>query len=143
MFPLTECSPSVIVMEMIHDLTAAIIRDGKVPLTGSRVSLSASTRVRGMHWKGATSVVSTDRAGHESLGEDCGRPHQTVGINRGFPVWLHPKQRHRCNLCCQAAAREVFSCQQQTLHGFHRPKEAFDRVPQKIIWWVLRKLGVE
>ena len=28
------------------------------PLTGSRVSLSASTRIRGMHWKGETTAVS-------------------------------------------------------------------------------------
>ena len=44
---------------MIRGLAAAIIRDGKVPLTGSRVSLSASTRERGMHWKGATTAVSS------------------------------------------------------------------------------------
>ena len=34
---------------MIHDLAAAIIRDGKYPPTGSRVSLSVSTRLRGVH----------------------------------------------------------------------------------------------
>ena len=53
--------PSGIVVEMIPaagDLTAAIIRDVRYPLTGSRVSLSASTRVRGMHWKGETTAVS-------------------------------------------------------------------------------------
>ena len=44
---------------MIRDLTAAIIWDGKVPLTGSRVSLSGSTRERGMHWKGVTTAVSS------------------------------------------------------------------------------------
>ena len=38
---------------MIRDLAAAIICDGKVP------SLSVSTRVRGMHWKGVTTVVSS------------------------------------------------------------------------------------
>ena len=65
-----------------------------------------------------------DRAGHGSPGQDCGRPHQTDGVNRLFPVWLCPRQRHnRCNLCCQAAAREVSICQQETLHGFHRPGE--------------------
>ena len=62
--------PSGIVVEMIRaagdmgasmicDLAAAIIRDGKVPLTGSRVSLSASTREKGTHWKEATTVVSS------------------------------------------------------------------------------------
>ena len=30
-----------------------------VPLTGSRVSLSASTREKGTHWKGATTAVSS------------------------------------------------------------------------------------
>ena len=29
----------------------------------------------------------------------------------------------RGNLCCQAAAGEVSSCQQETLHGFCRPGE--------------------
>ena len=43
---------------MIRDLAVAIIRNGKDPLTGSRVSLSASTRERGTHWKGATAAVS-------------------------------------------------------------------------------------
>ena len=53
-----------------------------------------------------------DRAGYENPGEDCGQPHQTAGVNRQFPVWLRPRQRHyRRNLCCQAAAREVSSCQ--------------------------------
>ena len=42
---------------MISDLAAAIIGSGKV--TGSRVSLSASTRVRGVHWKGETTTVSS------------------------------------------------------------------------------------
>ena len=39
---------------MIRDLASAIIHP-----TGSRVSLSVSTRVRGMHWKGVTTVVSS------------------------------------------------------------------------------------
>ena len=65
-----------------------------------------------------------DRAGHESPGEDCGQPHQTFGVNRQLPVWLRPRQKHkRHKLCCQAAAREVSSCQQETLHGFRSPGE--------------------
>ena len=39
---------------MIRDLAAAIIRDGKVPSDWEQVSLSASTRERGTHWKGAS-----------------------------------------------------------------------------------------
>ena len=38
--------------------------------------------------KGKLMWSKADKAGHESPGEDCGLPHQTVGINRRFPVWL-------------------------------------------------------
>ena len=59
--------PSGIVVEMIRaagDMGASMIRDlaaamARYPPTGSRVSLSVSTRVRGMHWKGVTTVVSS------------------------------------------------------------------------------------
>ena len=77
---------------MIHDLAAAIIHDGKVPLTGSRVLLSAYTREMGTHWKGQLPRSQADKAGYENPGEDCGRLHQTVGVNRHFPVWLRPRQ---------------------------------------------------
>ena len=74
--------------------------------------------------KGQLPRSQADRADYENPGEDCGRPHQTVGVNQRYPVWLRPGQRHyRRNLCCQAAAREVSSCQQETLHGFRRPGE--------------------
>ena len=127
---------------MIRDLAAAIIQDGKVPSDWEQSFIVCLYKGKGMHWKGETTQSQADRAGHESPGEDWGRPHQTVGVNRQFPVWLHPRQRHnRCNLCYQAAAREVFCYQQETLHGFCSP--AFDRVPRKVIWWALRKLGVE
>ena len=76
--------------------------------------------------KGQLPQSQANRAGHGSHGEDRGWPHQSVGVNRRFPVWLCPRQTHnRCNLCCQAAAREVSSCQQETLHGFRRPGEGF------------------
>ena len=68
--------------------------------------------------KGKLTWFKADKAGHESPGEDCGLPLQTVGVNRQFPVRLCPRQRHnRCNLCSQASVRES-SCQQETLHGF-------------------------
>ena len=44
---------------MIRDLAAAIIPDGKVPSDWKQSLLSVSTRVRGMHWKGVTTVVSS------------------------------------------------------------------------------------
>ena len=126
--------PSGIVVEMIRaagdmgasmicDLAAAIIRQGTLWL-GAEFHCLPLQKKGGRIGKGQLLRSQADRAGYENPGEDCGRPHQTVGVNRRFPVWLRPRQRHyRCNLCCQAAAREVSSCQQETLHGFHRPGE--------------------
>ena len=109
---------------MIRDLAAAIIHDGKVPLDWEQFHCLPLQGKGGRIGKGQLLRSQVDRAGYENPGEDCGRPHQTVGVNRRFPVWLRPWQRHyRHNLCCQAAAREVSSCQQETLHGYRRPGE--------------------
>ena len=105
--------PSGIVMEMIraagdmgtsmiHDLTAAIIRDGKVhvPPDWAEFHCLLLQGKGGCIGKGQLPWSQADRAGYENPGEDCGRSHQTVGVNRQFPVWLRPRQRHyRCNLC--------------------------------------------
>ena len=109
---------------MIRDLAAAIIRDGKVPSDWEQSFIVCLCKGKGDALERGNYHGQADRAGYENPGEDCGRPHQTVDVNRRFPVRLRPRQRHyRHNLCCQAAAREVSSCQQETLHGFHRPGE--------------------
>ena len=67
-------------------------------------------RLGGCIEQGQILPFQADRAGHESLGEDCGQPHQIAGVSRRFPVWLRLGHRHnRCNLYCQAATREVSS----------------------------------
>ena len=103
---------------MIRDLAAAIIRDGKVPSDWEQSFIVCLYKGKGCIRKGKLLRSQANRPGHESPWEDCGRPHQTVGVNRRFPVWLRPRQRHnRRNLCSQAAAIEVSSCQQETLLG--------------------------
>ena len=42
-----------------------------------------------------------------------------------------------------AAAGEILSSEQEALYGLWDLEKAFDRVPRKVIWWALRKLGVE
>ena len=89
--------PSGIVLEIIRavgDTGASMIRDlqlqssvmARYPPIGSRVSLSVSTRVRGYIGREQLPWSQVDRAGHKSPGEDCGRPYQTGGVNRRFPV---------------------------------------------------------
>ena len=101
---------------MIRGLAAAIICDGKVPSDWEQNFIVCL-------YKGKRDTLERGnyhdlklRTGHESPGKDCGWPHETAGVNRRFSVWLRPRLRHnRRNLCCQVAAREVSSCQQETL----------------------------
>ena len=66
---------------MICDLTAATIRFGKVPSEWEQFHCLPLQGKRGCIGKGQPLRFQADRVGHESSGEDCGRPHQTVGVN--------------------------------------------------------------
>ena len=92
----------------------------RYPLTASRVSLSASM---GRIGKGQLPRSQADKAGHESPGEDCGRPHQTVGDNRRFPVWLHPGRGTKDAIFVVRQLQEKYLAANKTLHGFCRPGE--------------------
>ena len=67
---------------MIRDLAAAIIRDGKVPSDCEQFHCLSLQGKGGCIGKGQLPRSQADRAGHESPGEDCGWPHQTVGVSR-------------------------------------------------------------
>ena len=123
--------PSGIVMEMIRaaghmgdsmirDLAAAIIRDGKVPsdweqsfivclFKGKRDALERGN-YRGL--KLTEQVMKILERIVDGLRQLVSIDNSQFGFVPG-----------RCNLCCQAAAREVSSCQQEILHGFRRPGE--------------------
>ena len=59
-------------------------------------------------------------------------------------VWVCPSQRHnRCNLCCPTAAGEISYGRQTDLYGFRGPGEGVRQSSSKLIWWAMRKLGVE
>ena len=147
--------PSGIVVEMIRnagdmgasmicDLAVAIISDGKVPSDWEQSFILPLKGKRGCFGKGQILQSQADRAGYENPSEDCGRPDQTVGVNRRFPVWLRPRQRHyRRNLCCQAVQEKYLAANKRLYMAFVDLEKVFDGVPWKVIWWALRKLGVE
>ena len=87
----------------------------RYPLTGSRVSLSASTRIRGCIGK----EENTGDCGHESPGQDYGQPHQTVVVIRQFPGDF---------VAGRGTTDTVFvvrQLQEKYRHGFNRPGEGF------------------
>ena len=109
---------------MIHDLTAAIIGDGKVHSNWEQRFIVCLYKSKG------DALERGNNCGLKLIGQVMKVLERIVDslirvdVNQWFPVWPHPRLRHkRCNLCCQAAAREVSSCQQEPLHGFCRPGE--------------------
>ena len=67
---------------MIRDIATAIIRDCKVPSDWEQSFIVCLYKGKGDALeKGQLTRSQADRAGHESPGEDRGRPHQTVGVN--------------------------------------------------------------
>ena len=67
---------------MIRDLAAAIIRDGKVPSDWEMSFIVCLYMGKGGRiGKGQLPRSPADITGYENPGEDCGRPHQTVGVN--------------------------------------------------------------
>ena len=108
---------------MIRDLAAAIIRDGKVPSDWEQSFIVCLYKGK---WdaleRGSDRGLKLTEEVMKVLERIVGGLMMVLCVNWRFPVWLCPRQRHnRCNLCCQAAVREVSSCQQETLHGFRRP----------------------
>ena len=98
---------------MIRDLAVAIIRDGKVTSDWEQSFIVCLYKGKGDALeRGNYHGLKLTEQVMKILERNSGRPHQTVGVNRRFPVWLRPRQRHyRRNLYCQAAARELSSCQ--------------------------------
>ena len=110
-------------VSMIRDLATAIICDGKVPSAREQSFTVCLYKDKGDalergNYRGLKLTEQVMKV-QERIVDTLIRQSVSIDI---FLVWLRPRQRHnRRNLCRQAAARKVSSCQQETLHGFRRP----------------------
>ena len=144
--------PSGIVVEMIRaagDMSASMISQllsfamARYPLTGSRVSLSVSTREKGMHWKGATSTVSSwqNRSWKSWRGLWTASDSWCQTIISSLALsQAETQQTH--SLLSGSFKRSIYQAIRLYM-AFVDLEKAFDRVLRKVIWWALRKLGVE
>ena len=109
-------------------------------MTGSRVSLSVSTRVRGMNWTGAATAVL------ESPGEDCGWPHQIrwlVSIYSSQFGFVPGRGTIDAIFGITQLQEKYLAANKRLYMAFVELEKAVDRVPQKAIWWALRKLVID
>ena len=108
---------------MIRDLAAAIIHDGKVPSNWEHSFIVCLYKGKGDalergNYRGLKLTEQVMKVLERIVD---GLIRQVVSIDDSR-VWLCPRQGpNKCNLCRQAAARKIYSCQQETLHGFRRP----------------------
>ena len=77
---------------MIRDLAAAIICDGKVPSDWEQSFIVCLYKGKGDALeRGNYRGLNLTEQVMKVLGEDCGWPYQTSGVNRSLPVWLCPR----------------------------------------------------
>ena len=111
-------------------------------LTGSRVSLSASTRVRRMHGKGESHVLKLTKQVMTVLDRIMVCLRQLVSID-DFQFGFVPGRGTTDAIFVEKQLQEKYLSNKRLYMAFVDLEKAFDGVPQKVIRWALRKLGVE
>ena len=111
-------------------------------LTGSRVSLSASTRVRRMHGKGESHVLKLTKQVMTVLDRIMVCLRQLVSID-DFQFGFVPGRGTTDAISVEKQLQEKYLSNKRLYMAFVDLEKAFDGVPQKVIRWALRKLGVE
>ena len=130
---------------MIRDLATAIIRDGKVP-TGWEQSFIVCL------YKGKGDAL--DRGNYQGLKltEQAmkilerivdGLIRQVVSIDNSQFGFVSGKGTTDAIFVVRQLQEKYLAANKRLYMAFVDLQKAFDRVPRKVIWWVLRKLGVE
>ena len=94
-----------------------------------------------MQWKGQLPWSQADRAGYENPGEDCGRPHQMVSIDDSQFGFVPGRGTTDAIFVVRQLQEKYLTANKRLYMAFVDLEKAFDRVPWKVIWWALRKLG--
>ena len=117
----------------------------RYPLTGSRVSLSASTRVRGMHLKKryyhGLKLTEQVLKVLERIVDSLIR--QLVSIDESQFGFVPGRGTTDTIFVVRQLQEKYLVANKRLYMASVDLEKALDRVPRKVIWWVLRKLGVE
>ena len=115
----------------------------RYPLTGSRVSLSASTKVRGGALEKATTHLKlTEQVMNvlERIVDSLIR--QLVSFDDSQFGFIPGRGTTDAIFVVRQLQEKYLAANKRLYMAFIDLEEAFDRVPWKVIWWALWKLGV-
>ena len=117
----------------------------RYPLTGSRVSLSASIREREMHWKGGNycSLKLTEQVMKVLERIVDGLIRQLVSIDDSQFGFIPGRGTTDATFVVRQLQEKYLAANKTLYMAFIDLEKTSDRLPRKIIWWALRKLGVE
>ena len=146
----SKACPSGIVVEMIraagdmgssmrHDLVAAIIHDGKVPSDWEQSFIVCL-------YKGKRDAVERGNYPGLKLTEQVMKVLERIvdGLIRQLVLTIPSLASSQAEAFVVRQLQETYLAANKRLYmAFVDLEKAFNRVPRKVIWWALRKLGVE
>ena len=130
---------------MIHDLTAAIIRNGKVPSDWKQSFI-------GYLYKGKGDALERGNYSDLKLTEQVmkvlerivdGLIRQLVSIDDSQFGFVPGRGTTDAIFVVRQLQEKYLAANKRLYMAFVDLEKAFDQVPRKVIWWALRKLGVE
>ena len=130
---------------MIRDLAAAIIHDGKVPSDWEQSFIVCLYKGKGdaLERGNYSSLKLTEQVMKIMERIVDGLIRQLVSMDDSQFGFV-PGRGTTDAIFVARQLQEKYLAASKRLHmGFVDLEKAFDRVPRKVIWWALRKLGVE
>ena len=130
---------------MIHDLSTLIIRDGKVPTDWEQSFIVCL-------YKGKGDALDRDNYRGLKLTEQAmkilertvdGLISQVVSIDDSNFGFVPGRGTTDAIFVVRQLQEKYLAVKKRLYMAFVDLEKAFDRVPGKVIWWALRKLGVE
>ena len=130
---------------MIHDLTAAVIRDGKVPSDWEQSFIVCLYKGKGDalergNYRGLKLTEQVMKILEKIVD---GLIRQLVSIDNSQFGFVSGRGTTDAIYVVRQLQEKYLAANKRLYIAFVDLEKAFDRVPWKVIWWVLRKLGVE
>ena len=131
-------------VSMIPDLAAAVICDGKVPSAREQSFIVCLYKGKGDALeRGNRGLMLTEQVMKVLERIVDGLIRQLVSIDDSQFGFVPGKGTTDANFVVRQLQEKYLAANKRLYMAFIDLEKAFDRVPLKVIWWVLRKLGVE